>query len=207
MRPQPTARANARPPLIHATSGWTPGSDALATGFTGAARILWKEPGTGTRLAIIDLDPADRDRFPTRITGAISIAGRPFGWLYDWREVRLNADPTSPTFGQYHPPPNGLSSSGSGSRRAFNRYEAHLPIMHSQDGGVAGWANLGACGVPDALEHCPPRKALIPNLVPVPRDVIVELRAERTLNGQTRFVFDAMTPMELVMRDVPGGGG
>jgi len=178
----------------------------LRSGFTGAARILWKEDGTGERPAILELGPADRDRFPAKLGQAHAIAGRTFGWLYDWEEVRLNADPGSPFFGQYAAVPDGLRSVDGADRRAFNRYEAHLSVAFAQDGqGTEGFADAGACLVPGVLENCPPAKAAVPMLQPVPEGVVVELRAERTLLGETRFVFDAMTPVEFTEMAVPGG--
>ncbi len=182
----------------------------LRSGFTGAARILWKETsggGTGSKLAIVEIGPANRDRFPAKLTDAFDIDGRTFGWLYAWEEVRLDADPASATFAQYIAPPEGsdaLSSSGSSSKLAFNRYEAHLSVIHAQpDAGIDGFANAGACLVPGVLKNCPPAKAAVPYLRPVPKGVVVEMRAERTLQGETRFVFDAMTPIEFREMTVP----
>lgn len=178
----------------------------LRSGFTGAARILWKEDGTGERPAILELGPADRDRFPAKLGQAHAIVGRTFGWLYDWEEVRLNADPGSPFFGQYAAVLDGLRSADGPDRRAFNRYEAHLSVAFAQDGqGTEGFADAGACLVPGVLENCPPPTAAVPMLQPVPEGVVVELRAERTVLGETRFVFDAMTPVEFTEMAVPGG--
>lgn len=186
-----------------------PDSQILKSGFTGAARILWKEEGTGTKLAIIEIGPRDRDRFPARLLNSFGIDGRTFGWLYAWEEVRLDADPASFTFAQYiKPPPESdalASGSGGGSttKLAFNRYEAHLSVLYPQAGGTEGFANAGACIVPGALENCPPAKAIVPILRPVPNGVVVEMRAERTMLGDTRFVFDAMTPVEFREMPVP----
>ena len=187
-------------------------SQFLRSGFTGAARILWKEPSgtdseTGQKLAIIEIGPANRDRFPARLTGAAVIDGRTFGWLYSWEEVRLDADPGSATFAEYVVPPEGsgaLSSDEAPERLAFNRYEAHLSVIHAQPGdGIEGFANAGACVVPGVLETCTPVKAVVPFLRPIPKGVVVEMRAERTLQGETRFVFDAMTPIEFREMTVP----
>lgn len=179
----------------------------LRSGFTGAARLLWKQDGSGSRLAIVEIGPANRDRFPARLTGATDIDGRTFGWLYGWEEVRLDADPASATFAQYVTPPESsgaLSSAGSADKLAFNRYEAHLSVVHAQsDAGIEGFANAGACLVPGVLKDCPPAKAAVPYLRPVPKGVVVEMRAERTLQGETRFVFDAMTPIEFREMTVP----
>jgi hypothetical protein len=42
-------------------------------------------------------------------------------------------------------------------------------------------------------------------LHPIPEGVVVEMRAERTLLGDTRFVFEALNPIVLCDMDVPGG--
>jgi len=187
----------------HTHADTYPDDQHLRSGFTGSARIVWKEDGTGLKFAVIEIGPRDRDRFPARLTGATLIDGRKFGWLYDWQEVRLNADPVSVAFGQYITPLDALASSGDLAKRAFNRYEAHLSILHPQSGGTEGFANAGACLVPGALENCPPNRAMVPMLHPVPEDVVVEMRAERTLQSETRFVFDAMNPIVLTDMSVP----
>jgi len=191
----------------HTHADTYPDEQHLRSGFTGAARILWKEDGTGLKLAVIEIGPANRDRFPAKLGDAHLIDGRTFGWLYEWDEVRLDADPASLTFGQYVAPAPGsdaLSSSGGPNRLAFNRYEAHLSVMFTQnDDGTEGFANAGACIVPGVLENCPPPKAAVPMLRSVPEGVVVEMRAERTLLGDTRFVFDAMTPVIFCEMDVP----
>lgn len=179
----------------------------LRSGLTGAARILWKEPGLGQRLAIIEIGPADRDRVAARLGTAHAIGQQPFGWVYDWEEVRLDADPFSLTFGQYIRlfGAGWLSSGGNPLKRAFNRYEAHLSVMHPQGGGTEGFARAGACILPGVLENCPPARAAVPMLQPIPKGVVVELRAERTLHGDTRWVFEAMTPAVFCEMNVPGG--
>jgi len=189
-----------------------PDEQHLRSGFAGAARILWKEEGVGLKLAVIEIGPADRDRFSARLGIAHLIDGRTFGWLYDWDEVRLDADPLSFTFGQYIRPPDALSpawlsSTGNPAKLAFNRYEAHLSVMHYQDPevGTEGFAKAGACMLPGVLENCPPPKAAVPMLRPIPEGVVVELRAERTFLGDTRFVFDALTAVELCEMVVPEG--
>lgn len=178
----------------------------LRSGFTGAARILWKEDGTGEVLALVEIGPRDRDRFPAKLETPHLIDGRTFGWLYEWEEVRLDADPFSLTFGQYVKPADALQSGGDSARWAFNRYEAHLSVMHPQPPeGTEGFANGGACLIPGALENCPPNRAAVPMLRPIPEGVVVELRAERTLLGDTRFVFEALNPIQLCDMAVPGG--
>lgn len=190
----------------HTHADTYPDEQHLRSGFTGAARILWKEDGTGLKLAVIDIGPADRDRFPAKLGAGHLIDGRTFGWLYEWSEVRLDADPVSLTFGQYIAPGEALASSGDPNRLAFNRYEAHLSVIFAQnDDGTEGFANGGACLVPGVLENCPPAKAAVPMLRSVPEGVVVEMRAERTLLGDTRFVFDAMTPMIFCEMQVPEG--
>ncbi len=89
---------------------------------------------------------------------------------------------------------------------AFNRFEAHLSVIHTQGGGTEGFINGGACVVPGALENCPPGRAAVPMLQPVPESIVVELRAERTLQGETRFVFEAMNPIVFIDMEVPLGG-
>jgi len=187
----------------HTHADTAAGEPLLRSGFTGAARLLWAEPGTGQRLALVEVGPAPRDRFPARLGAATLIAGRTFGWLYAWQEMRLDADASSSTYGQYLQPLGALSSATAGG--AFNRYEAHLSIDHTQGGGTEGFAHGGACLIPGALENCPPRRAAVPLLHPIPQEVVVELRAERTLQGDTRFVFEALNPIVLTDFDVPGG--
>jgi hypothetical protein len=192
----------------HSHADTFPDEQSLRTGFTGAARILWKEPGSGELLGLIEMGPADRDRFAAKLGTASLIDGRTFGWLYEWEEVRLDADPFSSTFGQYVRPGGSaaegwLASGGSPTKLAFNRYEAHLSIIHAQAGGTEGFANGAACLIPGALENCPPRRAAVPMLHPIPEDVVVELRAERTFQAETRFVFEALNPIVLCDMDVP----
>jgi hypothetical protein len=52
----------------HSHADTYPDEQVLRSGFTGAARILWKEPGIGELLALIEMGPADRDRFAARLT-------------------------------------------------------------------------------------------------------------------------------------------
>ncbi len=182
----------------------------LRTGFTGAARILWKEAGVGERLGLIEMGPADRDRFAARLISASAIDGRPFGWVYEWEEVRLDADALGASFGEYIRPSGSiaegwLSSAGDPAKLAFNRYEAHLSVLHEQDGGVEGFVHGEACFVPGVTAGCPPEKAAVPMLHPIPEGVVVELRAERTFQGETRFVFDALNPAVWCEMDVPEG--
>jgi len=193
----------------HSHADTYPDEQILRSGFTGAARILWKEPGTGELLALIEMGPADRDRFAARLGTATLIDGRTFGWLYEWEEVRLDGDPFSSIFGQYGRPGGSaaegwLASEGDPAKLAFNRYEAHLSVIHEQGGGTEGFANGGACLIPGALENCPPNRAAVPMLHPIPEDVVVELRAERTFQAETRFVFEALNPVVLCDMDVPG---
>ena len=192
----------------HSHADTYPNEQFLRSGFTGAARILWKEPGTGELLAMIEMGPADRDRFAARLGTASLIDGRTFGWLYEWEEVRLDGDPFNSTFGQYVRPGGSvdegwLASDGDPAKLAFNRYEAHLSVIHAQSGGTEGFANGGACMIPGALENCPPTKAAVPMLHSIPEDVVVELRAERTFQGETRFVFEALNPIVLSEMEVP----
>jgi hypothetical protein len=187
----------------HTHADTYPDEQHLRSGFAGAARVLWKEEGTGLKLAVVEIGPTDRDRFPAKLGTAHLIDGRTFGWLYDWDEVLLDADPVSLTFGQYATPLGGLTSAGSSDKRAFNRYEAHLSASHEQSGGTEGFASGGACLIPGALKNCPPHRAAVPMLHPIPEGVVVELRAERTLLGDTRFVFEALNPIVLCDMDVP----
>ena len=192
----------------HTHADTYPDEQHLRSGFMGAARILWKEEGVGPKLAVIEIGPADRDRFPAKLGLAHLIDGRTFGWLYEWDEVRLDADPISLTFGQYIQPMGGFTSAGENAalKLAFNRYEAHLSVMYPQPNeGTEGFANAGACIVPGVFENCPPPKAAVPMLQPIPKGVVVEMRAERTLLGDTRFVFDAMTPVVFCEMHVPEG--
>ncbi|MHC4083452.1 MAG: hypothetical protein ACYSU2_19240 [Planctomycetota bacterium] len=57
----------------HSHADTYPDEQVLRSGFTGAARILWKEPGTGELLALIEMGPADRDRFAARLGTATLI--------------------------------------------------------------------------------------------------------------------------------------
>ena len=188
----------------HGHADTLPGEDKLHSTFTGAARILWKQPGTGEKLAVLDLRPAGRDHFSAMLGQAHPIDGHAFGWLYEWQEVRLDANPASGTFGRYLPPLGGLSSGIAEQRLAFNRFEALLLGSPEAFEGSQGYVGMEACGIPAALRHCPPRRIAMPTLRPVPAGLVVEIRAERTLQGRTRFVFEALNHVELIDTNLGG---
>jgi len=165
----------------HTAADTAPGSQYLQSGFAGAARILWKQPpdaqppdgpppngviasGGEARLALLEVGPRDRDRLAVRLGSAQPIAEDRFGWVYPWSERELDGDPASPTYGMYLMPPEALTDDGIPERMAINRFEA----------GAAG--NGGGLVLP-----------------PIREGTIVELRAEPTWQGDSRFVFEAPT--------------
>jgi len=115
-----------------------------------------------------------------------------------------DADPASETFGQYISPPDALHSGSDEPRLAFNRFEAQLLGAPEAFEGSQGYVGMEACGIPAALQNCPPRRIAMPTLRPVPEGLIVEMRAERTLQGETRFVFAALNHVELVDKVIGG---
>jgi len=148
-----------------------------------------------------------------------TFAGVPFGWRYEWEEARLDDDAASMTFGQWVPlsqldtssgaEADGLKSGpGEPEMWAYNRHEGLLLRVFPQtDEGIDGFANMGACLVPGAPEQCPPPQAVVPMIRPVLEGATVELRAERTLSGETAWVFEAFNPVEWTRMTVPPLGG
>jgi hypothetical protein len=195
------------------------GHRLLKTGFVGAARILWRPDEAGEVVCLVEIGPLSRDRITVVIGKAHPFAGVPFGWRYEWEEARLDDDPASMTFGQWVPlshldtsseaQADGLKAGpGEPEMWAYNRHEGLLLRVFPQtDEGIDGFANMGACLVPGALEQCPPPQAVVPMIRPVLEGATVELRAERTLSGETAWVFEAFNPVEWTRMTVPPLGG
>jgi len=201
------------------------------TGFVGSARILWRPDEVGEVLCLVEIGPLSRDRITVIIGKPHPFAGVPFGWRYEWEEARLDDDPASMTFGQWVPlsqlesssgqtegtasggssgaEPAGLSAGpGEPEMWAYNRHEGLLLRVFPQtDDGIDGFANMGACLVPGTLEQCPPPQAVVPMIRPVLEGATVELRAERTLSGESAWVFEAFNPVEWTRMTVPPLGG
>ena len=160
----------------HTCADTAPGSQVLQSGFSGGARILWKQPAEApppdglivrdgeARLALLEVGPRDRDRLPVRLGKAELIAQDRWGWRYPWSQRFMDGDPASPTYGLYFTPPEPLESAGVPERMAINRFEA-----------TAGEDYPGL---------------VLPR---IREGTIVELRAEQTWQGDTRFVFEAPT--------------
>jgi len=160
----------------HTCADTCPGEQVLQSGFSGGARILWKQPPDGqptdgviagggeARLALLEVGPRDRDRFAVRLGKAQPIAPDRWGWCYPWTERVLDGELLSPTYGMYLWQEDALTDDGVPERMAINRLEA------------ASEGNGGGLVLP-----------------PIPEGRIVELRAERTWQGDTRFVFEAPT--------------
>jgi hypothetical protein len=162
-------------------------SQYLQSGFTGGARILWKLPedeedeeddGTGLRFCLLEVGPRDRDRFRAKLGTATLIGEQTWGWKYAWEEMRIDGDDESGTYGQYVVVADGLSSDSKDERLAFNSYESNPTSPHG-----------------------------IGLVQPIPAGTHVWMRAERTVLGDTRFVFDALPLSELFAVDVTQAGG
>ena len=89
-------------------------------------------------------------------------------------------------------------------KKIVNRFEAQLSIIHDSPEGSVGYVGMEACGIPAALQNCPPRRIAMPTLRPAPVGMVVEMRAERTLQAETRFVFQAFNHVELVDKLIGG---
>ena len=187
----------------------------LKTGFVGSARILWRPDEAGEVVCFVEIGPVARDRITAVIGKAHPFPGVPFGWRYEWEEARLDDEPASMTFGQWVPLSQLDTSSGAEADGlkagpgkpemwAFNRHEGLLLRVFPQtDEGIDGFANMGACLVPGTLEQCPPPQAVVPMIRPVLEGATVELRAERTLSGESAWVFEAFNPVEWTRMTVP----
>lgn len=184
----------------------------LRSGAAGSAAILWKEPGTGERWAVVEVGRPRRDRLTALLGAATPIPGQRFGWRYDWQEARPEGDPASPSFGRYVPWPHGLGSAGDPTLRARNRFEHHLATAFPVGSGTEGYAHVGVCGIPGVLENCPPAQAVRPTLAPIMPGVAVELTAERDTRGQTAWSFEALNAIKLAVGErgyvpfIPGEG-
>tara|TARA_B100001094_G_scaffold319662_1_gene364805 strand:- start:1444 stop:2556 length:1113 start_codon:yes stop_codon:yes gene_type:complete len=193
----------------------------------------------GYRWAVLNIAPdAGHMTFPARLTGesgspvgvrnSEGVTIKPWRWFYTWSTAHsLSKDETATTDWQWRAASesnvNGLLSinrpaSEEGTwpshdtHYAVNRYESHLNDLFSQGGGIEGYVGADKCGVPGALENCPPAWAAVPDLVHVPAGVIVQMRAERSAYGHTLWSFDAMTPVQFTRQLVPqpsaeGGDG
>ena len=164
----------------HTCADTAPGNEYLQSGFAGGARILWKQApdaplpdgvltsgGGEARFALLEVGPRDRDRLAVRLGKAQPIAEDRWGWKYPWSARELDGDPTSPTYGMYLMPPDPLTDDGIPERMAINRFEAGAEGNGGDGGGLV--------------------------LPPIREGTIVELRAERTWQGDSRFVFEAPT--------------
>lgn len=206
------------------------GHRLLRTGFVGSARILWRPDEAGEVTCLVEIGPLARDRITVVLGKPHAFAAVPFGWRYEWEESRLDDDPESMTFGQWVPlslletSSSGTEASPSGASSdanlpglsagpsdlamwAYNRHEGLLLRVFPQtDDGIDGFANMGACIVPGTLEQCPPSQAVVPMIRPVLEGATVELRAERTLSGESAWVFEAFNPVEWTRMTVPPPG-
>lgn len=75
--------------------------------------------------------------------------------------------------------------------------------------GASDWAALSdlvrgdepvdrfALRVPGVLPECPPARSIEPRLAPVPSNVVVEMTRETDSTGASRWVFEAMSSIEL----------
>lgn len=182
----------------------------LVSSAAGGTPILWKEDGTGEKWAVIEIGRPSRDRMVVILGEAEEIDGERFRWRYPWHEARIDGDPESETFGRYVKLEHGLTSGGDSASYAINRFESHHSEVPPEDpDGTDGFGALKSLFIPGQLEnpdgddgYCP-RRAAVPMLRPVLKDVAVELTAEKDTKGRTVWAFQANNPAELTEMDVP----
>lgn len=107
-------------------------SGYLASGETGAAQILYKQAGTGTKWAIVRMGwvaASASASGPTWIMldGATLIDGATYRWAYQWHEVQLNEE------GTWVSKDGGMSHSTHGV--AYNGFEANNGATGQQGNG------------------------------------------------------------------------
>jgi hypothetical protein len=179
------------------------GETILTSTPLGGVPILWKEPGTGEKWAVIELGRPSVARVTAILGAAQPIPTERNRWRYPWREARIDGDPGSETYLRYVPVPEGLSSQTPGGgddpmRMAINRFEAHHMNDSEPGSGFGGLLGLGpVCELPGVLPKCPPARSLRPRLVPVPEGVCVQLTCERDSKGKPVWVFEAMSLIEI----------
>lgn len=120
----------------------------------GAAQVLWREPGAGSKWAILRLGLATGGGvFFARITGAAGFS--PNRWLYSWAEVRK----TAPGYGSWATFTGGRSGSG-----ALNMAED----MNSSAGIQGHGIDVTRAGFPPGFATVPAPTGLIVRMYEVP---------------------------------------
>jgi len=188
---------------IDATCELRASETLLTTSPLGGAPILWKEPGTGEKWAVIELGRPSFGRITAVLGAGVPIPTEANRWRYPWAEARIDGDPGSVTYLRYVPMPDGLSSQAPAggedpARMAINRFEAHHCNDSVPGSGFEGLLGLGpVCDLPGVLPNCPPARSLEPRLAPVPPGVTVQLTCERDTRGNPVWVFEAMSCIEI----------
>jgi len=194
----------------HTFADIKPGERVLVSGGSGGTAILWKEDGVGEKWAVVDIGRPRSDKIVAILGEATEIEGERFRWRYPWDEAAIDGEPGSDTFGRYIKVENGLSSDGDPDKYAINRFESHHSDVPDQDPeGTDGFGALKSLFIPGQLEnpggdqgYCP-RKAAIPILRPILKNVAVQMTAERDTRGGSVWCFQALNGIELVEYDVP----
>lgn len=186
------------------------GEHRLSSSTCGRARILWKEPGTGIKHAMLLLLPTfERMRIRAKLGVAVPLGSNPngseMGWAYTWSQARLDSTGISERLDRYATAGgNAAWLDDTDLVRARNRYESHLFETFGVASGEEGFVGVDVCGMPGVAPSCPPGRALYPEVRPVPRDVVVALEGERGLSGEALMTFEAMNPIAFSERVVGG---
>jgi len=174
------------------------GETALVSSPIGGAPILWKEPGTGERWAVIELGRPSLGRITAILGASQPIPTEANRWRYQWTQAQIDGDPGSETYLRYIPTFGGIGSGNDPSRMAINRFEAHHCNDSIPSTGFEGLLGVGpVCDLPGVLPNCPPARSLEPRLAPVPEGVTVLLTCERDSLGNPVWIFEAMSCIEI----------
>jgi hypothetical protein len=168
--------------------------------------VIWSDPDLEalTRWALVDLSLSRRQGITAKIGDAHLIAGEDARWAYEWTEVQLDGDSNSDSYRQWTPKPGGRSSAGSGgsqdpARYALNRTEGHHAQTREAGDGADFELFVGpGCDIDGVPLECPPAQTHAIRARPVPKGLIVELRAEPSSTGAAFWTFEAMTTFEIV---------
>lgn len=180
------------------------GETALVSSPIGGAPILWKEPGTGERWAVIELGRPSVGRLTAVLGPAEPIPTEANRWRYRWTQAVLDGDAGSETYLRYIPLPSGIGSGNDPDRMAINRFEAHHCDDPVPGAGFEGLLGVGpVCDLPGVPPECQPARSLDARLAPVPEGVTAELACERDSLGNPVWVFEAMPCAQFVD---PGDG-
>lgn len=131
----------------HVLAGAIGGDAILRTNTVGPHAIVWKESGTGTKRAIVQLGGSvqAQEWVTAWLTGASAISGESNRWAYDWQEVELHA-----TSG-WQVKSGGLDSTTDG--LAWNGVEATNDGTAYESAGVSVAATAEATATLRAIGH------------------------------------------------------